>query len=92
MMRNIYCDGRGIRFNRDDRKVGDPEQTVLIIEFTGDEKGRAPLKCMGIKTPGPSLTIHDLSRRKDGGRITIWREVEGPLEILHPDGTWEMIP
>ena len=92
MTKNIYCDGRGIAFNRDQKLVVDKNKTVLIIEFTGDELGTPPIRCMGIRTPGPSFTIYDPDNRKDGGRITIWREVEGPIEVLDVDGNWETIP
>lgn len=88
-MKNIYCDGRGIRWNADN--PNETPRTVLIIEFTGNEQGRDSLRCMGIKTVGPSFTVYDPTNPKDGGRITIWREVSTPIEILHVDGTWELI-
>ena len=89
MTKCIYCDGRGIQWNRDN--PGKPPKTVLLIEFVGDELGKDKLQAHEAIFPNSSHAHYDPEDPKDGGRITVWQEVEGPIEIM-VDGRWETIP
>ena len=85
-MKKMYCFGVGIQANK-----GKPrsERTANVIAVDLDDG--STIFCMGIKTPGPSHTIYDPDNPIDKGRMSIWREIEGPVEVLI-DGVWKTIP
>ena len=85
-MKKMYCFGVGIQANKgkpkSKRKAG-----VIAVELDDG----TTIYCMECKTPGPSHTRYDPDNPIDKGRMSIWREIEGPIEVLI-DGTWETIP